>query len=105
MPGNTPARSRTSMGLKAGVDLVGVANRGALDYYDSVMKKFFAPNIDQKGRLIRASIALGFFVAAGFGMVFSVWLGIVLGVAGIFTAIEALRGWCIARACGIKTKH
>jgi len=105
MPGNMPARSRMGMSLKANTEWVGVANRGALGYFDSVMKKFFAPNIDQKGRLIRAGIALGFFVSAGFGLVFSVWLGIVFGLAGIFTTIEALRGWCIARACGIKTKH
>jgi hypothetical protein len=69
------------------------------------MKKFFAPNIDRKGRLIRGAMALCFFAGACFEFFVSIWLGILLGVAGIFTAIEALRGWCVARACGIKTKY
>jgi hypothetical protein len=69
------------------------------------MKRFFAPNIEMKGRVIRGVMALGCFVGAGFGFRVSLWLGILLGAAGIFAAIEALRGWCLARACGIKTKH
>jgi len=69
------------------------------------MKKFFAANIDRKGRLIRAVIALCCFVGAGFAFRVTLWFGILLCVAGIFTAIEALRGWCLVRACGIKTKY
>jgi hypothetical protein len=68
------------------------------------MKKLFAPNIDNKGRLARALIALGFFIGAAFGFGLSVWLGIVLVVSGGFVLFEALRGWCAFRACGIKTK-
>lgn len=68
------------------------------------MKKFFSPNIGNKGRLMRALIALGFFVGAAFGFGVSVWLGLVLMVAGGFVLFEALRGWCAFRACGIKTK-
>jgi hypothetical protein len=69
------------------------------------MKKFFAANIGRKGRVIRAVIALCYFVAAGFAFRVALWLGILLCVAGVFTAIEALRGWCVMRACGIKTKY
>ena len=68
------------------------------------MKKLFSPNIGNKGRLVRALIALGFFVGAAFGFGVSVWLGIVLLAAGVFVLFEALRGWCAFRACGIKTK-
>ena len=33
----------------------------------------------------------------------SLW-GLILVAAGIFAIYEALSGWCLARACGIKTK-
>ena len=68
------------------------------------MKKIFSPNIGNKGRLVRALIALGLFVGAAFGFGVSVWLGIVLLASGVFVLFEALRGWCAFRACGIKTK-
>ena len=35
---------------------------------------------------------------------FLLWLGLIFVVAGLFALFEAVRGWCIARACGIKTK-
>jgi len=69
------------------------------------MKRFFAPNIDQKGRIIRAILALCFLIGACFSFRASIWLTILFGVAGVFTAMEALRGWCLARACGIKSRH
>jgi hypothetical protein len=34
----------------------------------------------------------------------SLWLGLILVVAGLFAIFEAVRGWCLIRACGIKTK-
>ena len=68
------------------------------------MKKLFSPNIDNKGRLVRAIMALALFIGAAFGFGVSVWLGIVLLASGAFVLFEALRGWCAFRACGIKTK-
>jgi hypothetical protein len=32
------------------------------------------------------------------------WVGVLLGIAGVFGIYEAFRGWCFLRACGIKTK-
>jgi hypothetical protein len=32
------------------------------------------------------------------------WAGLILVAAGLVALFEAIRGWCIARACGIKTK-
>jgi hypothetical protein len=32
------------------------------------------------------------------------WLGLIFIGIGIFVLFEAVRGWCFARACGIKTK-
>lgn len=68
------------------------------------MKPLFARNIDGKGRLVRALLALALFVGAGFGFSTSGWLGVALLVSGVFVAFEAARGWCVVRACGIKTK-
>ena len=68
------------------------------------MKRLFSPNIDNKGRIMRGLGALGLLVGAGFGFTSSVWLGVVLLVSGVFVAFEALRGWCVLRACGIRTK-
>ena len=68
------------------------------------MKSIFPRNIDKKGRLIRGFAALALLVGAGFGFTLSVWPGLALLVAGVFVAFEALRGWCVLRACGIRTK-
>ena len=43
-------------------------------------------------------------VAAGLGFSVSAWLGFGLLAAGAFVGFEALRGWCVMRACGFKTR-
>jgi hypothetical protein len=68
------------------------------------MKLFFKRNIDNKCRLLRALAALSLLVGAGFAFSFSVWVSLVLLAAGVFVAFEALRAWCVLRACGIRTK-
>ena len=68
------------------------------------MKPFFLRNIDNKGRLVRGLGALVLLVGAGYGFTVSVWLGLGLLAAGMFVGFEALRGWCVMRACGIKTR-
>ncbi len=68
------------------------------------MKRPFSPNIDNKGRLLRGTIALLLFVSAGFGFATSPWLGLILVASGAFVLFEALRGWCALRACGVKTR-
>jgi hypothetical protein len=65
---------------------------------------FFSRNIDNKGRLLRGITSVALLVSAGFGFMFSIWLGVALLVFGLFVAFEALRGWCVMRACGIKTR-
>jgi hypothetical protein len=47
---------------------------------------------------------LALLAAAAFGFGYSTWLGGALALAGLFVLFEALRGWCILRACGIKTR-
>lgn len=68
------------------------------------MKRFFSRNIDNRGRLVRGFGALVLLVGAGFGFTISVWPGFGLLAAGLFVGFEALRGWCVMRACGIKTR-
>lgn len=68
------------------------------------MKPFFSRNIDNRGRLVRGFGALVLLVGAGFGFQVSGWLGLGLLAAGVFVGFEALRGWCLMRACGFKTR-
>lgn len=67
------------------------------------MREFFARNIDRRGRIARAIF--------GAVEIFAAWLlrehpapAVVLLLFGLFAIFEALRGWCIMRACGIKTR-
>ncbi len=68
------------------------------------MSQFFRPNIQRNGRIARGVIGTICLVA---GIIiagdYSLW-GLLLVIPGIFAIFEALRGWCLARACGIKTK-
>ena len=66
--------------------------------------RFLAPNIDRRGRLLRAGIGATLLIGAAFGFGVSIWLGVLLATAGGFALFEAKRGWCAARACGIKTR-
>ena len=68
------------------------------------MSRFFQPNIDSRGRLVRGGIAVLLFIAGGVIAFDVLWLELVFAAIGIFTLFEAVRGWCVARACGIKTK-
>jgi hypothetical protein len=68
------------------------------------MKRFFSPNIGGKGRLMRGLASVTLFIGAGFAFASRPWLGVILAAAGIFVLIEALRGWCVVRACGVKTR-
>ena len=70
------------------------------------MARLFAPNISGRGRVFRGVCGL-VLVAAGIILVLRTnrWLGVVVVLAGGFVLFEAVRGWCVMRACGIKTKY
>ena len=68
------------------------------------MKPLFPRNISNTGRLVRGLGALALLIGAGFGFLASVWLGAGLAVSGVFVLFETLRGWCVLRACGLKTR-
>ena len=65
---------------------------------------FLRPNLETKGRVIRAIAALAMAVAAFLTWSHSRSVGIALAASSAFVAFEAARGWCIARACGVRTK-
>ena len=64
------------------------------------------PNINTKGRLIRAILSILILGVGDYGYFsnWSLWICAILLLAGLFIAFEAAKGWCLARACGIKTK-
>jgi hypothetical protein len=65
---------------------------------------FFRPNIKRNGRIARGVIGSVCLIAGIITVDFVLWLGLILVVAGLFAIYESLSGWCLARACGIKTK-
>jgi hypothetical protein len=64
----------------------------------------FRPNIETKGRVIRGSGAV--ILGIGAALAWPHWriAAVALAVATAVLAFEAARGWCAARACGVKTK-
>ncbi len=68
------------------------------------MKKLFQPNIGKTGRIIRGLMGL-ILIGAGIAAWRWHWLaGAGLAAGGVFCLYEASRGWCMARACGVKTR-
>jgi hypothetical protein len=68
------------------------------------MKHFFASNLDRNGRFVRGTVAGILMVGALVCFFFLPPLGLILLILGLFVLFEAVRGWCVLRACGIKTK-
>ena len=53
---------------------------------------------------MRGGMAVLLFIAGGVIACDVFWLGLLVIGIGVFTLFEAVRGWCVARVCGIKTK-
>jgi len=68
------------------------------------MRKFSVPNITGRGRVARAIWGVLLIVGASLLFSHSRVASLVLGAAGGFALFEAVRGWCVVRACGIKTR-
>lgn len=65
---------------------------------------FWVRNIETKGRVARA--ILGAVMAVSGFIIYRSGLPVVAAaffVAGAFCLFEAARGWCVARACKIRT--
>lgn len=68
------------------------------------MKKFFAANIDGRGRLIRGSLGVALVIGGVVLCSHNLVAAIALIISGGFCLFEAVRGWCVMRACGVKTR-
>ncbi len=68
------------------------------------MSNFFRPNLKRTGRIARGVIGTICLIAGIVLVDFMLWPGLIFVAAGLFAIYEALSGWCVARACGIKTK-
>ena len=71
---------------------------------DFGVSRFFQPNIKRHGRIARGVIGALCLIAGIITVDYVLWVGLILVAAGLFAIYEALSGWCLARACGIKTK-
>ena len=68
------------------------------------MSRFFQPNLNHRGRMARGVIGALCLIAGIVLVDYQLWLGLVFVAAGLFAMFESLRGWCLVRACGLKTK-
>jgi Protein of unknown function (DUF2892) len=64
----------------------------------------FKPNIDTTGRVFRAAWGLLMAGIAWWVAASQPWLAGVCVVMALVGFYQAVRGWCFARACGIKTR-
>ncbi len=68
------------------------------------MGSFFSKNLDMSGRRVRGVIGALVLIAGIVAADWSLWVCLPLVAAGLFAIFEAVRGWCLLRACGIRTK-
>lgn len=68
------------------------------------MSKFFGRNLETRGRIVRGTVAVLLLSGGVYALTQIWWLGLLLLASSGFVLFEALRGWCILRACGIKTR-
>jgi hypothetical protein len=68
------------------------------------VNRFFKRNLDGRGRLARGVWGTLLLIAGILVAEANRWCGLALAGFGMFAIFEALRGWCIVRACGIRTK-
>jgi hypothetical protein len=68
------------------------------------MNRFFSRNIGFHGRMARGVLGALSLIAGIIMADFELWICLVLVGLGLFAIFEAVRGWCLARACGLRTK-
>lgn len=68
------------------------------------MSGFFRKNLDASGRRARGVVGAIILIAGIIAADWTLWACIPLVIAGLFALFEAVRGWCVLRACGIRTK-
>lgn len=68
------------------------------------MSRFWERNLDFRGRLVRGVIGALLLIAGIVVADFHLEACLVLVGVGLFAMFEALRGWCLVRACGVRTR-
>ncbi len=68
------------------------------------MSRFFKPNLNFRGRMARGVIGTLCLIAGIVLVDYRLWLGLIFVAAGLFAIFESLRGWCVVRACGVRTR-
>jgi flagellar motor component MotA len=68
------------------------------------MAKLFAPNLDSKGRRLRAILGSILLQAGTIVVFWNLRAALVVWGCAAFVLFEAARGCCAVRACGIKTR-
>lgn len=68
------------------------------------MAKLFSTNIGRTGRILRGLGGVALISAGVLLYPIQFWAFIALLISGAFMLFEAFRGWCVARACGVKTR-
>ena len=68
------------------------------------MSGFFKPNLSRAGRVVRGLWAVLLFSCAALISTYTVSVALALALAGGLALFEAVRGWCLVRACGIRTR-
>lgn len=68
------------------------------------MSRFFRRNIGYRGRMARGVIGALCLITGIIVVDYALWLGLIFVVAGLFAIFESLRGWCLVRACGVRTR-
>ena len=69
------------------------------------MNGFFNRNISFHGRMARGIVGAVLLIAGIIMADFELWVCLPLVALGLFCIFEAIRGWCLLRACGLRTKH
>jgi hypothetical protein len=68
------------------------------------MAKFFSRNLERSGRILRAILGSALMITGVVACFWDTWAGVGLIGGAVFVLFEAIRGWCLVRACGIKTR-
>jgi hypothetical protein len=67
------------------------------------MSQFFNRNIGFHSRLARGVLGALALIAGIIVADYRLWIGLALVGLGLFAIFEAVRGWCLARACGLRS--
>ena len=68
------------------------------------MNRFFGRNLNFQSRMARGVLGTILLIAGIIMADYALWICLGLVGLGLFALFEALRGWCLARACGFKTR-